>query len=56
MSTNRLRAGLPVAVLLLAAVLIAGCGKKGPLYLPTDGKPTAQTPSAETQDKDKTKH
>jgi len=36
-------------ILFLAAALLAGCGYKGPLYLPgskTESKPEAQKPAA----------
>lgn len=31
----------PIVVLLLLALLLAGCGRKGPLYLPEEGAPPA---------------
>jgi predicted small lipoprotein YifL len=31
----------PIVVLLLLTLLLAGCGRKGPLYLPEDGTPPA---------------
>ncbi|HCK82131.1 MAG TPA: lipoprotein [Candidatus Competibacter sp.] len=40
---SEFRPGAPLAWLLLAA-LLAGCGQKGPLYLP---RPQAQPPSSE---------
>ena len=33
---------LPVLAVLLAAVLLAGCGKKGPLYHPDHPRPPAK--------------
>lgn len=43
---NRTR--LPVALLLAAAMLVAACGQKGPLYLP--GNETAADTAAEDGD------
>ncbi len=31
----------PILVLLLIALLLAGCGRKGPLYLPEEATPPA---------------
>jgi len=39
---------LPVIVVLLALLLLAGCGKKGPLYLP-DRPPPAHKQSSPAQ-------
>ena len=57
MSVNRLRAGLTATGLILAVLLVAGCGKRGPLYIPKDdAPPPAPATTVETQDKEKNKH
>lgn len=33
-------------ILILATVILCGCGQKGALYLPEDAKPAAPTESA----------
>ncbi|MFC0257258.1 LPS translocon maturation chaperone LptM [Achromobacter marplatensis] len=41
---------LRIVATLLASGMVAACGYKGPLYMPTpDGKPPARTPSQPTQ-------
>ena len=41
-----------LAALLLGAGLLAGCGQKGPLYLPADASETESTAAAETSGSD----
>ncbi|EJO28219.1 lipoprotein 16 [Achromobacter marplatensis] len=44
------RMALRIVATLLASGMVAACGYKGPLYMPTpDGKPPARTPSQPTQ-------
>lgn len=37
----------PALCLVLLAVLLAGCGQKGPLYLPDETAPKKQTDASE---------
>ncbi|MGV2909827.1 LPS translocon maturation chaperone LptM [Achromobacter sp. AGC25] len=41
---------LRIVATLLASGMVAACGYKGPLYMPTpDGKPPSRTPTQPTQ-------
>ncbi|TNF63216.1 MAG: hypothetical protein EP306_01705 [Burkholderiales bacterium] len=52
---TRLASGLLLVTVLLAAALVAGCGQKGPLFLPdghgsgVTGPSTAPTPRAQDE-------
>ncbi|PQZ70971.1 hypothetical protein CQ050_05170 [Achromobacter sp. MYb9] len=44
------RMALRIVATLLASGMVAACGYKGPLYMPTpDGKPPSRTPTQPTQ-------
>lgn len=47
------RINLPLAALLAASLLAAGCGQKGPLYLPVEEVP-ADAAAAEDADEEDT--
>ena len=42
---------LPIVLILLGMLAFAGCGKKGPLYLPDENPSAQQGPDKITQDK-----
>ncbi|MYH90542.1 MAG: lipoprotein [Gammaproteobacteria bacterium] len=45
------RINLPLAALLAAALLAAGCGQKGPLYLPGEEVPADAAAEEDADDK-----
>jgi predicted small lipoprotein YifL len=50
---NRIRAvkiHFAIPLLLLCAVVLPACGQKGPLYLPDDPEPPAETKNSDSPD------
>ena len=45
-----MKSPLAMPLLLLCAVVLQGCGQKGPLYLPDEPEPPAETGDSESTD------
>jgi len=45
-----MKSHLAIPLLLLCAVVLQGCGQKGPLYLPDEPEPPAETGNSESPD------